>query len=291
MKGGENASPLAKAVVQPLWPPGPPQMLVGLYLAHDLRAIAHKASFPLIYANYVSSLDGRIALGKGGVPPSLANSRDWWLFQELAVQADAVMVSGRYLRDRARGTAQDLFAAFSMPHYASLRAWRSEHALPSWPKIVVLSRELNCPLPSDVSAEHFLFLTGEKACDSFQAREFRQAGASVSAAGEHADVNARMIPEILAGFGLQTVYAIGGSNMLHLMAESGILSRLYLTQVNRLLGGQSFASLLGGKALTPPIDLRMHRLYYDTTGPGVGGQLFACYLVSEANEQSYLSGG
>ena len=51
---------------------------------------------PFVYTNYVTSIDGRIAIprpeGQGMmVPKETANDRDWRLFQELAVQADVII--------------------------------------------------------------------------------------------------------------------------------------------------------------------------------------------------------
>ncbi len=82
--------------------------LAGTYLAHDLRNIPHRGEQPYFYANFVQSLDGRIAVAPEpgaaqAIPEQVANKRDWRLFQELAVQADVVLSSGRYLRDYAAG--------------------------------------------------------------------------------------------------------------------------------------------------------------------------------------------
>jgi len=41
------------------------------------------------------------------VPDSVANPRDWRLFQELAAQADVLVMSARHLRELAAGAAQD----------------------------------------------------------------------------------------------------------------------------------------------------------------------------------------
>jgi len=60
-----------------------------------------------------TQLDGRIAVPhptRPGltVPETIANDRDWRLFQELAAQADLIISSGRYLRDWADGRAQEI---------------------------------------------------------------------------------------------------------------------------------------------------------------------------------------
>jgi len=42
------------------------------------------------------------------VPRAIANERDWRLFQELSAQADIFLTSGRYLREWAKGQAQEI---------------------------------------------------------------------------------------------------------------------------------------------------------------------------------------
>lgn len=259
----------------PLWPPEKPRPLAGLYLDHDLRA--QVTNVPLVYANFVASLDGRIALNQEAVPVAIANDRDWRLFQELAIQADAILVSGRYLRARAGGDAQDLFSVFTHPsYYQDLCKWRELRTLDAWPWIIVVTRKADFPLPSDVPPEHIMILTNESVADSPDANQVRAKGVTVLSAGE-TEVDGGTAVAMLAERGIRLIYTVGGSQILHLMVASGVLSRLYLTRVLRLLGGESSTSLLDGKTLNPPVDMQLQHLYYDPDSPGVGGQLFGCY--------------
>src|SRR5689334_17075453 len=94
-------SPLTRLFPQP----GDTRPLRGLYLSHDLRGRANTDQ-PYIYSNCVVSLDGRIAVadanGSSGPPRSIAHDNDWRLYLELAAQADAVLTSGRRLRELLR---------------------------------------------------------------------------------------------------------------------------------------------------------------------------------------------
>src|SRR5688572_30682912 len=85
--------------------PGPPEEvpLRGLYLDERFRP-PNRRRQPFTYANFIASLDGRISLPdprttKRTVPTGIANARDWRLFQELAASADALITTGRYIRD------------------------------------------------------------------------------------------------------------------------------------------------------------------------------------------------
>ncbi len=122
-------------LVTRLYPqPSGQESLHGLYLSHDLRALADAMDRPFVYSDYVVSLDGRIAVPhstKPGltVPKAIANDRDWRLFQELAVQADVVITSGRYLRDYADGRAQEILRVYDDPRFADLKEWRLSRGL------------------------------------------------------------------------------------------------------------------------------------------------------------------
>jgi len=94
--------------------------LRGLYLEHDLRAQAEGLNRVFVCANFVGSLDGRIAVpdssGKGvTLAEAITNPRDWRLFQELAVQTDILITSGRYLRQYATGVRRPPRSAWRRP--------------------------------------------------------------------------------------------------------------------------------------------------------------------------------
>ena len=108
--------------------------LKGLYLSHNLRENKRDFGESFVYSNYVTSLDGRIAVPhptKAGmvVPDQITNPRDWRLFQELAVQADILITSGRYLRDYAECRAQEILRVYDDPQFTDLKDWRTERGL------------------------------------------------------------------------------------------------------------------------------------------------------------------
>ena len=98
-----------------LYPPAEPNerqvVLDGLYLEHALHRRGEPGK-PYIYGNFVTSLDGRIAMrtdeGQAYTPPSLTTDGDWALFRELQAQADCLVTHGGYLRALARGELDDI---------------------------------------------------------------------------------------------------------------------------------------------------------------------------------------
>jgi hypothetical protein len=61
------------------------------------------------------------------------------------------------------------------------------------------------------------------------------------------------------------------------LLADGVLDRQYLPYANRLLGGNTYASILEGELLDPPADLKISSIYFDLTSLDGLGQLFVVY--------------
>ncbi len=257
--------------------------LKGLYLGHELRRLATQT--PFVYANFVTSLDGRIAVPdqeKGGmkVPPQIANGRDWRLFQELAIQADLIITTGRYLRDYAAGKAQEILRVYDDPRFADLRAWRTAQGLPTQPDLVVVSSSLNFPMPEALThgGRRVLVVTHRKA-DPQRVRALEAELGQVLTAGDER-VEGRTFVQLMGEMGYRFIYSAAGPRIAHMLLADGMLDRLYLTQVCRVLGGTSFSTIVEGPPLE--VDLPLLHLYYDPYVFDGVGQWFACYGRREA---------
>jgi riboflavin biosynthesis pyrimidine reductase len=255
--------------------------LQGAYLSHDLRQYSERTHKPFIYANFVVSLDGRIAIprpsGRGlTVPQATANARDWRLFQELAAQADLILSSGRYLREWAEGRAQEILRVDD-PRFADLRQWRQSRGLAPLPDIAIISASLDFPIPPVLTAagrKALVFTTANP--DPERVEQIQAQAGQVIVAGE-SSVDGSLLVARLAERGYHTIYSAAGPRILHLLAERGVLDRLYLTYASRILGGQPFSSILEGPTLIPVLDLRIHHIYLDPHALDGSGQLFLSY--------------
>jgi riboflavin biosynthesis pyrimidine reductase len=255
--------------------------LNGTYLAHDLRQFAQQSGKPFVYANFVVSLDGRIAIphpsGEGlMVPSATANERDWRLFQELIAQADVVISSGRYLRDWADGRAQELLRVDD-PRFADLNTWRAQRGLPRYPDFAILSNSLDFPIPpalTSVGRKATVFTSGSPPPDRVRAIEARLG--QVIVAGDQR-VEGTSLVQRLAELGYNTIYSSAGPQVLHALVSDGVLNRLYLTHADRLLAGKPFASVLEGPLLEPPAGMKIHHVYLDAQALGGLGQMFTSY--------------
>ena len=268
-----------KSVTQ-LFPAPAERTLTGLYLAHDLRRLA--MARPFVYANFVTSLDGRIAIPdavKGGmkVPAQIANDRDWRLFQELAIQADLIITTGRYLRDYAAGKAQEILRVYDDPRFVDLKAWRAAQGLSPQPDLAVVSSSLDFPVPDALhhGGRKVIVVTDARSDTARIKRLEAQIGQVVVAGGER--VEGAQFVACMAETGYRVIYSAAGPKIAHMLLAGGVLDRLYLTQVSRILGGDPFSSIVEGALLDNAIDLPLRHLYYDAQGTGETGQLFGCY--------------
>lgn len=264
--------------------PSPTQTwpLAGLYLNHALRTHAAAQPHPFVYSNFVSSLDGRIAVAADThagqtVPKQVANARDWRLFQELAVQADVIISSGRYLRDYAAGRAQEILQVNDDPRFRDLADWRQAQGLPPQPAIAILSGSLDFPVPAALAADgRQVIVVTHRRADPARLAALQRTVADVVVLPTDA-ITGHDLVQTLAERGLRIIYSASGPKVLHLLAAAGLLDRLYLTLANRLLGGDTYSTIVEGPRLTPPVGMRLHTAYHDAAGLDGLGQLFLSY--------------
>lgn len=266
--------------VTQLFPAHETRLLEGLYLAHDLRNVA--ADQPFVYANFVASLDGRIAVPdpmKGGmkIPHNVANARDWRLFQELAIQADLIITTGRYLRDYAAGKAQEILRVYDDPRFADLVAWRTERGLSAQPDLVVVSSTLDFPVPDALThgGRHVIIVTDGRA-DGARIKALEAQIGKVYVAGDN-HVRGDEFVRLMADLGYRLIYSAAGPKIAHMLLAGGVLDRLYFTQVCRVLGATPFSSIVDGPLLEASVDLPLISLAYDSYAADGVGQLLGCY--------------
>lgn len=271
--------------------PAPQQniALENMYLQHAIKHTANNQR-PCVYTNFISSLDGRIAVehpSRNGhaVPDTITNARDWRLFQELAAQADALITSARYVRELSRGHAQDALPLSNKPAFADLHNWREQQGLTPQPAVVILSSSLDLPLAclAEMNDRQVYVATGQQA-DKTAVKRVEKTGAQVIFAGEDKQVDGKQLIEKMAAKGLQNIYSIAGPGVLQTLLHAQVLNRLYLTQVHRLIGGASFDTLIEGDLVKPPTDLNLLALYYDHCDESGYGQFFSIYDVASLED-------
>jgi len=263
--------------------PGPTKTieLKGCYLAEKIRQQDTSSDKPFIYTNFITSLDGRIAVerlnGKGlTVPKATANERDWRLFQELAAQADIIISSGRYLRDWAAGHAQEILRVDD-DKFADLRLWRLDHGLPPFPDIVILSHRLDFAIPEVLQQggrKAIVFTNPDAPMERIKEIEKQMGPVMVS---DQVGWNGRDFSKRLFELGYRSVFSAAGPQILHLILSGQALDRQYLTLAPAMLGGERFSTLLEGPKLQPPAGFELKHVYLDMSPQARPGQLFLRY--------------
>lgn len=254
----------------------------GLYLAHRVHELG-KEGAPFVYANFLSSLDGRIALEDSVssatfIPKHLMTQSDFTLFMELHAQADCLITHGGYMRALSKGGLGNILQIRD----EELVDWRRQNGLKPHPDIVIASASLNFPIHESLSrfGQKIFIFTGQQA-DTERAKFWRQRRYPVIYAGQDRMVHGAPLIKELAGLGYKSIYLIAGPQMLDTVVRENQLMRLYLTITHQLMGGKDFRTMLTGEMLGQQGNLNLHSLYYEPDSPAGSGQFFSRFEMSK----------
>jgi len=267
--------------------PAPPQELpvAGAYLAQRLHTQGSPAR-PFVYADFVMSLDGRIALGEsaertGALPEALPNASDLRLMLELIAQADCLITHGGYLRAVAEGRLEDIMQVGLRRGHEDLAAWRRAEGLAAQPAILVASASLDFPLPPSLAAHGQRVIIATGAASSAAKREaWRGRGYEVIVAGRGAAVEGASLTDALGERGFRSLFLLAGPLMLETMLRDHRLARLYLTIAHCLIGGTVFQTMLRGPELGAAGRMQLAALYGEVGSSSAAGQWFAQFDVA-----------
>jgi len=268
--------------VRQLYPQVREVPLHGLYLAHRLHELALPGR-PFVYADFVTSLDGRIALrdpasGDSRLPEALTSGSDLRLLLELHAQADCLITHGGYLRALAQQRLDDILQVGTVPDHQDLASWRQAQGLPAQPAICIASASLDFPFPEAVKRhQQQVFVAAGRQTDPARRRRIEREGHEVVIAGEGPYVEGGPLVAALAEKGFRSAFLLAGPRMLETMLRDGMLSRLYVTVTHQLLGGESFRSMIEGAELHSAGRLKLAALYLDS-GSSNGIEQFFTYF-------------
>lgn len=265
------------AAVLPLFPTAQAaRPLTGLYLDERLHALGSAAA-PFVYASFVSSLDGRIALADSGADAlkGLTGAADFRLFLELHAQADCLVTHGGYLRALAAGRLGNVLQVNSMGGAEDLVAWRRAQGLSPQPAVAVASASLDFPLPASIS-EHgqpLYVFTGRRA-DPMRVKALARRGLNVVVAGTGRLAEGGPVTRALGNLGYRSLFLLTGPRMLETMLRDRMLGRLFLTMRHRLLGGERIHTMIEGAPLGALGEMRLRAMHYQPPDEEGSGQWF-----------------
>lgn len=256
--------------------------LHGLYLAHELHRLGSPGR-PLVYGNFLTSLDGRIAVTdpltrESAVPEHMSSEHDLRLLLELQAQADCLITHGGYLRSLAARRLGNVLQVGVQPGAEDLAEWRLKQGLPPQPDIVVASASLDFPVPESLQelGQHIIIATGADA-DPSRIAAWQERGFEVIVAGRSRLVDGDVLVSLLDQRGYHSLYLLAGPLMLATMMHSGRLSRLYLTITHQIVGGTIFDTLYHGPQLHLAGRFDLRSLYADAVEAMDSGQWYAMF--------------
>lgn len=255
---------------------GQQHKLKGLYMAHRVDTLG-SATDPFIYANFLSSLDGRIALEDRAqnappyIPKHITTVSDFKLFMELHAQADCLITHGGYMRALNEKRLGNVLQVKSN----ELIEWRCNNGLKPQPSVIIASASLDFPMhPSLHEHQQDCFIATGKNADVERIRYWQNQGFKILKAGEEKVVQGAALIQQLKKLKYKSIYLIAGPRMLDTMIREKQLSRLYLTMTHQLIGGLDFRTLLTGPRLADEGSMKLESLYYEQDSPAGSGQFF-----------------
>jgi riboflavin-specific deaminase-like protein len=197
---------------------------------------------PYVVANFVASLDGKVAV-KGRSGP-LGGEADKALFQALRKTVDCVLVGAGTVRKERYGKMTPLAA--------------------------ILTGRLDLPMDTTLFSDP----SSRVAVYTATARRMRPVAADVTLHRiARADLTvSAVLRSLYRDHGVRSVLCEGGPSVLYQLAHERVLDELFLTLSPTLVGGEDEPSLLrGGAELDPPERLSLRWLLQD------GAELFLRY--------------
>lgn len=213
-----------------------------------LQRALHRRAGPLVYANFISSLDGRIALADAGgvvarMPTAVLNARDWRLYQELVAQADVVLAGRSYLRFRHREAHDARLRLLDPIGDRDLVEWRVQQGLSPEPALAMVTCDLvlSEALVRAVRPRPLYIVTSRQAPVA-RISALERAGAEVLSVGAKRDVTGAELVNALHAAGFDRICSVAGPRVLHMLLQDDCLARLYLTLGLRVLDAASGAT-------------------------------------------------
>ena len=227
-----------------------------------LNEIPFDRTEPIVYGNFVASIDGRIAIKKDDsfhLPTQLQSINDTYLFMELRVQADCLITHAGYMRSLEAGILGDILnpPANKKYDYLPINAVK--------PKIIICSNSLEFTIPENIDKSRIIIATSKKG-NQTRKKDWQKQGYQIIEAGDQYVVARQLIPYLFKQK-LKRIYLCAGPDLLESCITDGYINRLYLTLSLQMLGSKGFLTLIRGDSNLQKFRLKTKRLIIDKTQP------------------------
>ena len=260
--------------------PGHTEPLRGLYL-RGTGLVAHNRAEPHIYANFLSSLDGRIAISETAavacqLPAALKSDEDFNLLLELYAHSDCIITHAGYMRALARDELGNVLQMPQGEDYQYLHDWRQQQGLKPQPDVLILTGSLDFPWHAslDQHQQQVHIVTAGKASSAALAH-WQEQGRSVHVLGDQYHVDVHLLVTFLQQQCYRSVYLMAGPDLLQDLLAGQYVDRFFMTLSHQLMGGEHYKSLLSGDLLGDNGHLQLVSLYQDEADCNSLGQWYA----------------
>ena len=216
---------------------------------------------PIVYSNFLTSLDGRIAISKNKLlllPKQLTSNVDHRLFLELQAQADCLITHGGYLRALAAGRLSDILRVGQAKEHADLADWRLQRGLSEQPLVVVCSNSLEFPMPDNLPKKDVWIATSDDG-DRQRVQAWQKQGYKVVVAGQQR-VEGGAIAKQLIQAGYRRLYLCAGPEIFESCLKDRCLALHYMTFSMQFIGYPEFLTMLAGHSNLKHCRLQLMRL-------------------------------
>lgn len=254
--------------------------LAGLYLREGLFADS-ESDEPYIYANFLSSLDGRIAWREEQekdyqLPQALKSDEDFRLFLELYAHADCIVTHGGYMRALNAGRLGNVLQIPQVDWAQDIHQWRQSQGLAAAPDVVVLSASLDFSLHQSLynSAQQVHLCSGANA-NQQKCSEWLQQGYTVQRLGQGDYVEAKPLYQFLQQQQYRRVYLVAGPLLLQELLLHGYVRRFFMTISHQFLGGEDIQTIIPSLKMNDWGHMQLQQLYMGETNADRIGQWYA----------------
>jgi len=236
--------------------------LENLYL-NPLLSKTYEDNKPIYYANFLSSLDGRIAIYNKKhrlllTPDAIKNTVDFVLFSQLHAQADCLVTNTHYMKGLNKGYYGDILSVKNQ----KLVQWRKDNNIRSH-KIIILSNSLDFPINKKLETykDKIIILTTTE--DLKKINKFKEKGYEiVKCRGKN--VSAKCLNKCVIKNKLKSVYFIAGPTIVEQMMAEKLLDRFYYSTSMSLIGTQTYDTIIRGNFLKETVNLNLTEMFIHT---------------------------
>ena len=220
----------------------------------------NSGSKPLYFANFLSSIDARIATydknhSKLLTPPDIKSNIDFSLFCQLHAQADCLVTNTHYINGLNKGYYGNILSIKD----ANLQKWRNKNNLKNQ-KIIILSNSLNFPINKNIEnlKDKITILTtssNDRKILNLRKNNFRV----LKCRGKN--ISAKQLNKYVVENKFKSVYFIAGPTIVEQMISENLLDKLYCSTSMTMMGTEKYDTIIRGNFLKKPVKLKLISMY------------------------------